>query len=317
MTVNGPNGAVDAYFYLNGAKQEPRAVQTADAIEQAGRNSVRALREFIEAHPHLLILTGAGCSTASGIPDYRDDNGEWKHPRPVQFQEFVREPAVRQRYWGRGVIGWRRIAGARPNATHRALARLESLGLARHLITQNVDGLHQRAGSRRVIDLHGRLDRVRCLQCDASFRREVIQREMELLNPEWQVAGRAAPDGDVHVENVEYASFRSPVCLDCDGVLKPDVVFFGENVPRDRVAAAFAELDGADALLVVGSSLMVYSGFRFARAAAEAGKPIAIVNLGRTRADELVALSIAEDCSLLIPAVVEQLYSSRTDGIRT
>ena len=281
--------------------------QTANMIRNSQRDSIRELVSFIRAHPALLVLTGAGCSTASGIPDYRDHDGEWKHPRPVQYQDFVRDPVVRQRYWGRGVVGWRRIAAARPNATHRALARLESMGFTRHLVTQNVDGLHQGAGSRRVIDLHGRLDRVRCLQCDLSIDRHDIQRQMESLNPDWHGPGRVAPDGDAHLVDVDYERFNLPDCSTCGGVLKPDVVFFGENVPAERVTSVFEELDRADALLVVGSSLMVYSGFRFVRAAAEAGKPVATVNLGRTRADDLVSLRVIEDCGRVMPLVVDQL----------
>lgn len=259
---------------------------------------------FIRSHRRLMVLTGAGCSTASGIPDYRDRDGAWKHPRPVQYQDFVTEPAVRQRYWARSVAGWQRIAAARPNQAHLALARLETRGAVHHLITQNVDGLHQRAGSERVIDLHGRLASVRCIQCSTDFPRKRFQTELGRLNPAWPVDGRPAPDGDVHLDHVDYRQFAVPDCSSCGGILKPDVVFFGESVPRQRVKRALACLAEADALLVIGSSLMVFSGFRFAREAARRQIPVAAVNQGRTRADELLTLKIDGDCTQVLAGAV-------------
>lgn len=251
------------------------------------------LREFIERHPRLAVLTGAGVSTASGIPDYRDEHGEWKRARPVEYRPFMTRSDVRQRYWARSTVGWPIIAQARPNAAHLALAQLEALGWVELLITQNVDGLHQAAGSRHVIDLHGRLDVVRCMQCDRALSRADLQTRLLADNPSWaDVPARVAPDGDVDVE-CDFSQFVVPACNQCNGILKPDVVFFGEPVPRGRVAQAFEGVAKADALLVVGSSLMVYSGFRFAEAAAASGKPIAAVNLGRTRADHLFALKVS------------------------
>jgi NAD-dependent SIR2 family protein deacetylase len=256
-----------------------------------------ALWEFIRRHPRLAVLTGAGVSTSSGIPDYRDEQGEWKRARPVEFRPFMTRPEVRQRYWSRSTVGWPIISGAQPNAAHRALARLEELGFVSLLITQNVDGLHQAAGSRHVIDLHGRIDLVRCMQCDQTLPRAQLQRQLLADNPAWtDIEARVAPDGDVDIENRDYSAFVVPDCPACGGILKPDVVFFGEPVPRERVTRSFEGVAQADALLVVGSSLMVYSGFRFAEAAAAAGKPIAAVNLGRTRADHLFALKINEPC---------------------
>ena len=254
-----------------------------------------ALREFIERHEKLFVLTGAGCSTASGIPDYRDADGEWKRGRPIMFADFVAHEHSRQRYWARGLIGWRRMRAARPNDAHRALAVLESQGRVAQLVTQNVDGLHQAAGSRNVIDLHGRVDVVRCLTCERRVPREQVQAELVARNPEFAALDAVeAPDGDAALEGVDFAAFDVPDCDACGGLLKPDVVFFGERVPAERVQRAFAALDEADAMLVVGSSLMVYSGYRFARAMADAGKPIAAVNLGTTRADELLALKVTE-----------------------
>jgi NAD-dependent SIR2 family protein deacetylase len=263
-----------------------------------------ALREFIQAHPRLAVLTGAGVSTGSGIPDYRDEHGEWKRARPVEFRPFMTRPDVRQRYWARSMVGWPIISGARPNDAHRALARLEQRGVVSLLITQNVDGLHAGAGSRNVIDLHGNLHVVRCMQCAHEQPRADMQRRLLDANPSWaDVEATVAPDGDVDIESRGYDDFVVPACERCGGILKPDVVFFGEPVPRARVTRAFDGITEADALLVVGSSLMVYSGFRFAEAAAAAGKPIAAVNLGRTRADHLFSLKISEPCGEALSAL--------------
>jgi NAD-dependent SIR2 family protein deacetylase len=253
------------------------------------------LQDFIQAHPRLAVLTGAGVSTGSGIPDYRDEQGEWKRTRPVEFRPFMTDIKVRQRYWARSTVGWPIISRARPNGAHRALAQLGNQGIVRTLITQNVDGLHSSAGSRDVIDLHGRLETVRCMQCNHTLPRAELQRQLLADNPTWaEIEGRVAPDGDVDIEGRDYGAFIVPECAQCGGILKPDVVFFGENVPRERVDRAFEGVAKADALLVVGSSLMVYSGYRFAEAAAAAGKPIAAINLGRTRADHLLALKVSQ-----------------------
>ena len=256
------------------------------------------LQAFIDSWPRLLVLTGAGCSTDSGIPDYRDRNGEWKRAAPVTLQAFMHEQTTRQRYWARSMIGWPRFGHASPNAAHYALAQLEQRGKIELLVTQNVDRLHQRAGSERVIDLHGRLDEVRCMACDWRLPRDAFQQRLIELNPAWQHLDAAtAPDGDADLEGQEFTSFVIPPCPHCGGTVKPDVVFFGEAVPRERVNAATQALHAADAVLVVGSSLMVYSGYRFVHAAAKAGKPVAALTLGRTRADALLSLKIDADCS--------------------
>jgi NAD-dependent SIR2 family protein deacetylase len=266
------------------------------------------LADFIARHPRLFVLTGAGCSTGSGIPDYRDLEGGWKRRPPVTLQAFVGDAKTRSRYWARSLVGWRRFGRATPNETHAALAALEHEGRVEVLLTQNVDGLHQAAGSRNVIDLHGRLDTVRCLACEARTPRDAFQRELEALNPDWlSVDALDAPDGDADLEGLDFASFRVPDCAACGGMLKPDVVFFGENVPRERVMRAGAHLANADAMLVVGSSLMVFSGYRFAREAARLGKPVAAVNLGRTRADDLLALKIESDCATALARARDQL----------
>jgi len=264
-----------------------------------------ALREFVDRHPRLAVLTGAGVSTGSGIPDYRDEHGEWKRARPVEFQPFMTKREVRQRYWSRSTVGWPIISGAQPNAAHRALARLEETGRVSRLITQNVDGLHEGAGSRNVIDLHGNLRFVKCMDCGDAIARADLQEQLVAANPGWaDIDATVAPDGDVDLSNRDTSAFVVPDCARCGGILKPDVVFFGENVPRERVEQAFDTVRRADALLVVGSSLMVYSGFRFAEAAAAAGKPIAAVNLGRTRADHLLSLKVTAPCDAALRNLV-------------
>lgn len=256
------------------------------------------LQDFVQSHHRLFVLTGAGCSTDSGIPDYRDANGGWKRAQPVTYQAFMGEPRTRQRYWARSMVGWRRFGRARPNATHHALSRLEQAGKLELLLTQNVDRLHQAAGNRRVVDLHGRLDQVRCMACERRFPREAFQQALSALNPDWaQLDAIDAPDGDADLEGLDFSAFQVPPCPHCAGLLKPDVVFFGENVPRERVTAAMDSLDAADAVLVVGSSLMVFSGYRFVHAAARRGKPVAAINLGRTRADDLLQLKVELSCA--------------------
>jgi NAD-dependent SIR2 family protein deacetylase len=258
----------------------------------------RRLRQFIERHARLFILTGAGCSTESGIPDYRDADGGWKRAAPVMFQAFMGEPATRQRYWARSLIGWRHLRAARPNDAHRALAHLQRQDRVTYLVTQNVDRLHQAAGSPEVIDLHGRIDQVRCMSCQRYQSRDELQSELLRLNPAWaDVDALQAPDGDADVGRHDFSGFQVPTCGPCGGVLKPDVVFFGEQVPPDRVRKSMSQLMQADAMLVIGSSLMVYSGYRFAQTAARAGKPIAAVSLGRTRADGLLELKVTQPCS--------------------
>jgi NAD-dependent SIR2 family protein deacetylase len=257
-----------------------------------------SLKAFVDNHPRLFVLTGAGCSTDSGIPDYRDADGEWKRRQPVMFRDFMTDAGTRKRYWGRSLIGWRHFGRAAPNDAHRALVRLERAGRVELLVTQNVDRLHQAAGSADVVDLHGRVDVVRCMGCEERTPRAELQARLLAQNPEWQdLDAKTAPDGDADLENVDFSTFSVPDCERCGGTLKPDVVFFGESVPRDRVERSMQALEQADGMLVVGSSLMVYSGYRFAQAAASLGKPIAAVNLGRTRADDLLQLKVTAPCA--------------------
>jgi NAD-dependent SIR2 family protein deacetylase len=260
--------------------------------------STDPLHDFIDAHPRLFVVTGAGISTDSGIPDYRDGQGAWKRSPPMTLQAFMSGPPARARYWARSMIGWRHFASVHPNVAHRALATLEHAGHIELLLTQNVDGLHEAAGSLNVVDLHGRLDRVRCMQCGDITSRENLQRRLEEANPAWMaLQATVAPDGDADLDGVDFSEFEVPPCTVCGGILKPDVVFFGENVPRARVDTAWAHLGRADAMLVVGSSLMVYSGYRFVLEASRRGLPIASVNLGVTRADALITLKIERSCA--------------------
>ncbi len=270
------------------------------------------LHGWIARHRRVFALTGAGCSTASGIPDYRDERGEWKRRPPVMIQAFRTQDAVYRRYWARAYAGWSRFTAAAPGPAHHAFAAWEDTGSLCQLVTQNVDGLHQRAGSRTVIDLHGRLDDVVCLGCGERTSRAMVQTMMSAANPEWVAASIQAPDGDADIDPAAIESFDAPRCPGCRGMLKPDVVFFGENVPPARYEAARDALAGADALLVAGSSLMVYSGFRFVRLAHEAGLPIAILNRGRTRGDELAELKVETDVGTALTDAVAVIRSAST-----
>lgn len=279
-----------------------------DGEAPAPAAGVDALARLVAESRRLLVLTGAGCSTESGIPDYRGPDGSWKHSRPMLYQEFVGSEAARRRYWARSMAGWQRIEAARPNAGHRALARIESAGALRCVVTQNVDGLHGKAGSRRVIDLHGRLDRVECLLCRVVFPRREFQGELERLNPGWPARVAAVqPDGDADLDGVDYDAFRVPACPCCAGDLKPAVVFFGESVPPVRTARALRRIEEADALLVAGSSLMVWSGYRFVRRAAARGIPVALVGLGRTRGDGEATLKVEGRCGEVLPRLADRL----------
>lgn len=250
------------------------------------------LNAFLERHPCLFVLSGAGISADSGIPDYRDHQGNWKRPPPVDHRDFVTQHSCRQRFWARSLVGWPLMARAKPNAAHRGLAELEQRKQIELLVTQNVDGLHQRAGSTRVLDLHGRSDSVLCLGCQQRYSRTQVQQRLADDNPDFRdLQASAAPDGDADLER-DFSDFRLHDCDRCGGILKPDVVFFGDQVPKERVSMAMDALSRADAMLVVGSSLMVYSGFRFCRQAAQQGKPMAAINLGRTRADDLLSLKL-------------------------
>ncbi|MFU1517863.1 NAD-dependent protein deacetylase [Vreelandella alkaliphila] len=255
-----------------------------DSIAQAGE----ALAEFIERHPKLWVITGAGVSTDSGIPDYRDADGQWKRPPPVQHGDFMASLAVRQRYWARALIGFKAMREAQVSGAHRALAALENMGRVELLVTQNVDRLHQRAGSSKVIDLHGRADVVACMTCGYQLMRHAMHSEMARMNPRFAALdAHHAPDGDADLET-DFSTFKVLDCPRCQGILKPQVVYYGDVVPPARRLAAQAGLQSSDAVLAVGTSLMVYSGYRFCRDAHAMGLPVASLSLGVTRADALL-----------------------------
>lgn len=254
-----------------------------------------------------VALTGAGCSTESGIPDYRGQ-GRAGPRNPIQHDAYIRRAEVRQRYWARATVGWVRFAGARPNAAHHALAALEAAGALAGVITQNVDRLHHAAGSRRVVELHGALADVRCLACGQVEPRAAVHERLVAENPGWLARAAApTPDGDADLPDEAVTAFRVVPCERCGGVLKPDVVFFGGTVGEATMAAAWSLLGVAGALLVVGSSLAVYSGFRFARRAHELGLPVALVNEGPTRADELAEVRLAARAGDVLPRLAAAL----------
>ncbi len=272
------------------------------------------LADLVEGR-RVLVISGAGCSTESGIPDYRGPDAQPKVRNPILYQQFVREPEARVTYWARSAIGWQRVAEAAPNAGHRALARLEKAGLVGGTITQNVDGLHQAAGSRRVVELHGNLRDVRCLECGLSESRTALQKRLLDLNPEWDGGhssapdrdAQIAPDGDAELAPAVARSFQVAGCRRCGGILKPDVVFFGESVPKTTLQDAWVLFEEAEVLLVAGSSLAVYSSYRFVLRAERYGLPVAIVNIGTTRGDEIACVKVRGRTGEVLPALADTL----------
>ncbi|WP_460111084.1 NAD-dependent protein deacetylase [Pseudomonas sp. S3_H04] len=277
-------------------------------IDSPTREHLDTLQEVM-ADGDFLVLTGAGISTPSGIPHYRDSDGVRRGRQPMMYQEFLAAAESRRRYWARAMLGWPRVRQAQPNAAHEALADLQHGGLIRDLITQNVDTLHDQAGSHDVIELHGSLHRVLCLDCGQRSERDSIQQLMELHNPYLAgVDAVQAPDGDTLLDPAFEARFQVPHCPHCAGErMKPDVVFFGENVAQPTAARAMAAAENAAGMLVVGSSLMAYSAFRLCRVIADRGKPLIAINLGKTRADDLLDLKIEASCEQLLPLLVEVL----------
>lgn len=267
--------------------------------------SLDSLRSVV-AVGEVALLSGAGISTESGIPDYRGPSSSSRKHAPMQFGLFVQDPGARNRYWARSYLGWRSIATARPNEGHRAIAALQRAGLLRGIITQNVDGLHQAGGALDVIELHGGLDRVICLACGARESRFALDARLRAANPDFDAHVAAVnPDGDAELADADLAGFRMVPCCACaSDMVKPDVVFFGENVPKNRVTTCFELVEGARALLVVGSSLTVMSGFRFVRRAVALGIPVAIVNQGPTRGDALASVRVDAPLGTVLPALL-------------
>ena len=265
-----------------------------------------------------VVLSGAGCSTDSGIPDYRGPDGRLRVRTPIQYRDFVKSSEVRKRYWARSTIGWPVMSEAEPNPAHTALEKLEKAGLASGIITQNVDGLHQVAGSRQVVELHGSLANVRCLECRSVFSRSGVQRTLVDLNREWldkaettakKSDPRTAPDGDAEISTDTVRNFIVPECKACGGLLKPDVVFFGESVPAEYLSKAWSIFDKSEVLLVVGSSLTVYSGRRFVYRASQEKMPVGILTLGQTRGDELASVKIEDGVGVVLPRLASSLIN--------
>jgi len=269
--------------------------------------AARELASMLSAHPRWFVLSGAGCSTGSGIPAYRDAAGTWKHSQPMTYQSFMGSQAARQRYWARSVQGFGFMREAQPNAAHRAVRELQARGDVATVVTQNVDGLHEKAGTENVVALHGVLSEVVCMTCRLVTPRAAFQHELLRLNPGTLIRPLTqAPDGDAVLEE-SFEAFSVPPCSTCGGIVKPNVVFFGEGVPSAVVAETYAALGTSGGLLVLGSSLTVFSGFRFVRTAEKQGLPIVIVNTGATRGDALASLKLDVPCEAVLPRALELL----------
>ncbi|XP_053325861.1 NAD-dependent protein lipoamidase sirtuin-4, mitochondrial [Spea bombifrons] len=270
---------------------------------------VEQLQHFLSRSQKLFVMTGAGISTESGIPDYRSEGvGLYSRTerRPIQHAEFVRSEAARRRYWARNFVGWPQFSSHQPNKAHMALYNWERAGRIHWLVTQNVDALHTKAGQRRMSELHGCTHRVVCLCCQAVSERSKLQERFMVLNPSWKEDSHGvAPDGDVFLTDEQVANFRVPECENCGGILKPQVTFFGDTVSQDLVSFLYDRLGQTDAMLVAGSSLQVYSGYRFVLKAKEKGIPIAILNIGPTRADHLAAVKVNSRCGDVLPHILQ------------
>jgi len=297
-------GAMDQ----NPATSSDRNTTPYNAVVHTLQHDSRSLADFLIDHPRVVVLTGAGVSVASGIPTYRDQHGTWLHRAPIQERAFLQDEHTRRRYWARSWHGWPVMRDALPNPAHAALAQLEEWGRIELLITQNVDRLHQRAGSRNVVDLHGRVDRVRCLACATVHSRNSIQ-ELLARDNQWSDSPQHSPrpDGDMEVPDESHVRLVLPRCPLCEGDLQPDVVFFGGSVPSAKVDTCLDALERADALLAIGSSLLLYSGYRFCRRASQLGKPMVIINPGVTRADAVAQLLIHSPAEALLTQAVQHL----------
>ncbi|XP_055939464.1 NAD-dependent protein lipoamidase sirtuin-4, mitochondrial-like [Argiope bruennichi] len=275
--------------------------------EPCSPDSVSMLQDFVNKYSKVFVLTGAGVSTESGLPDYRSkDVGLYDRSpnRPVLYKDFISKTEVRKRYWARNFAGWKLFSSAQPNEVHRFLSLWEQKGGLHWLVTQNVDRLHHKAGSQRVTELHGTSYVVKCLSCPNLFSRNLFQIILRDLNPNFNVEStEIAPDADVHLDPELAKSFKIPDCEKCGGILKPDVVFFGESVPKEKVFELYDKVEKSDAILVLGSSLEVYSGYRFVHAASEFKKCIGIVNIGPTRADKLATFKITARCGGILPKI--------------
>lgn len=282
----------------------------AESSKRPDRDDLQRLQDFLADKRNLVVLSGAGISVGSGIPTYRDEAGNWKRSNPIQHQDFMSRKSARQRYWLRSYSGWPAVASAVPSPSHHVIAELERRKIVKMVVTQNVDRLHQHAGSRSVIDLHGRLDEVICMCCKKVIPRHDLQLKLTLLNPSFSQQGEIAPDGDAEVEEDSVPCVAVPTCENCGGILKPNVVFFGDNVNKSIVQRVYDGIDDSDGMLIVGTSLKVFSGYRFCRYAAHQGKPIASINPGLSRGDELIQTIVRSDSDDVLTPVLKNIISS-------
>ena len=281
---------------------------------QVSTQGIDLAESFFKAHPSIFCLTGAGCSLASGIPTYRRTNGDWQGRQPINHADFLSKFSTRQRYWARSFLGWPTMTQAEPNPAHSAITWLHHRKHLSMILTQNVDNLHEKSGLTRVQHLHGDLSFVSCMDCGKRISRDDLQNELSALNPNLSIQPqpyRPRPDGDTEVPEAFVRAFQIPSCQSCGGDLKPEVVFFGDRVPPDIVSNAFEALEAADALLVIGSSLKIFSGYRFCRQAHERDQPIMIINPGWTRGDPQASLKIEESAEVFLPRLVERLANER------
>ncbi|XP_076624121.1 NAD-dependent protein deacylase Sirt4 [Colletes latitarsis] len=281
--------------------------------KQAKDAELLKLKEFINNHNDICILTGAGISTESGLPDYRSESvGLYAKSsrRPVLYKDFCKSDVIRRRYWARNYVGWPRFSSIKPNNTHKVLKTLEDANKIKCIVTQNVDNLHAKAGSRRVIELHGTAFRVMCLNCDRRICRHLFQDSLDKLNPNIIASSQMIrPDGDVDLSHEQVEGFVVPPCEECGGILKPDIIFFGDNVPRQIVESVKYNVKYSDSLLVLGSTLTTYSGYRIALQANEIGIPIAILNIGETRADSLANIKMEGRCGDVLTRICRMIDS--------
>jgi NAD-dependent SIR2 family protein deacetylase len=282
----------------------------AKSLNSPDSNDLQQLQDFLADKRNLVVLSGAGISVGSGIPTYRDKAGNWKRSDPIQHQDFMSRKSARQRYWLRSYSGWPAVASAVPSPSHHVIAELERRKIVKMVVTQNVDRLHQQAGSRNVIDLHGRIDEVICMHCHRVIPRHALQPKLKLLNPFFSQQGEMAPDGDADVAEDSVSSVEVPLCEDCDGILKPNVVFFGDNVDKSIVQHVYDGIDDSDGMLIVGTSLKVFSGYRFCRYAAKQGKPIASINPGLSPGDDLIQTIVRGDSDDVLTPVLKSVISS-------
>jgi len=282
----------------------------AESSKRPDSDDLQHLQDFLADKRNLVVLSGAGISVGSGIPTYRDKAGNWKRSNPIQHQDFMSRKSARQRYWLRSYSGWPAVASAVPSPSHRAIAELERRKIVKMVVTQNVDRLHQHAGSRNVIDLHGRLDEVICMCCQKVIPRHDLQSKLTLLNPSFSQQGEIAPDGDAEVAEDSVPFVAVPPCENCGGILKPNVVFFGDNVNKSIVQRVYDGIDDSDGMLIVGTSLKVFSGYRFCRYAAQQRKPIASINPGLSRGDKLIQTIVRSDSDDVLTPVLKNIISS-------